>query len=136
MNSTQEPLAQRQPEWRVHCAALRCAVQADKDSSGSVTAEELADLLASHHRSGDFYKLMKRCPIDGGWVQAGRGGARRQRGWLLTRDACVRGWRAGLGEEDEGRAHGQGGGWAVQRGSRAGRNAGQSHAWACCVRCS
>ena len=39
--------------------------EADVDHSGSVCGDELAECLAMHHRTGEFYKLMKRCPVDG-----------------------------------------------------------------------
>lgn len=38
---------------------------ADKDGSNSVSGDELAEMLSSYHEAGDFYKLIKRCPIDG-----------------------------------------------------------------------
>ena len=67
----------------LHAAACSpAAPQADKDHSGSVSADELADLLASRHQAGQFYKLMKRCPIDGE-----RAGAQGERMRLVCQGA-------------------------------------------------
>ncbi|GAB4820295.1 hypothetical protein N2152v2_007341 [Parachlorella kessleri] len=45
--------------------------EADVDHSGTVCGDELAECLAMHHRTGEFYKLMKRCPVDGAELTPG-----------------------------------------------------------------
>ena len=50
-------------------AALFSAV--DADGSGSVDTEELAGVLAQSHLRGQFYRLMRRCPVDGAELTPG-----------------------------------------------------------------
>lgn len=84
----------------------------DVDGSGSVETEELAAALASRHLRGQFYRLMRRCPVDGAELTPGedfsnviyihlaldRGTGDSLKGGFVTSTQASRAWMLSLSE--------------------------------------